>query len=392
MQEVFIVSAVRTPMGSFLGSLATVPATKLGSAAIIGALEKINLDPKMVQEVYMGNVLQAGEGQAPARQAALGAGLSNETPSTTINKVCASGMKAVMMAAQSIKAGDQDVIVAGGMENMSSVPHYFNARNATKLGDVKMQDGMVLDGLTDVYNKVHMGVCAEKCAAKYEISREDQDNFAVESYKRSAKAWSEGKFKDEVVSVEIPQRKGEPVIFSEDEEYKSVNFDRIGTLATVFQKENGTVTAANASTLNDGASALVLMSKEKMEELGLKPLAKIISYADAAQEPEWFTTAPAKALPIALKKAGLEISDIDFFEFNEAFSVVGLANNKILGLDSAKVNVNGGAVSLGHPLGSSGSRIIVTLINVLKQNNGKYGAAAICNGGGGASAIVIENL
>ena len=392
MQEVFIVSAVRTPMGSFLGSLATVPATKLGSVAIKGALEKINLDPKMVQEVYMGNVLQAGEGQAPARQAALGAGLSNETPSTTINKVCASGMKAVMMAAQSIKAGDQDVIVAGGMENMSSVPHYFNARNSTKLGDVKMQDGMVLDGLTDVYNKVHMGVCAEKCAAEYEISRDDQDNFAVESYKRSAKAWSEGKFRDEVIPVEIPQRKGEPIIFSEDEEYKSVNFDRIGTLATVFQKENGTVTAANASTLNDGASALVLMSKEKMEELGLKPLAKIVSYADAAHEAEWFTTAPAKALPIALKKAGLEISDIDFFEFNEAFSVVGLANNKILGLDAEKVNVNGGAVSLGHPLGSSGSRIIVTLINVLKQNNGKYGAAAICNGGGGASAIVIENL
>lgn len=392
MQEVFIVSAVRTPMGSFMGSLSTVPATKLGSTAIKGALEKINLDPNLVQEVYMGNVLQAGEGQAPARQAALGAGLSNETPSTTINKVCASGMKAVMMAAQSIKAGDQDIIVAGGMENMSSVPHYFNARNATKLGDVKMQDGMVLDGLTDVYNKVHMGVCAEKCAAKYEISREDQDNFAVESYKRSANAWSEGKFKDEVVSVEIPQRKGDPIIFSEDEEYKAVNFDRIGTLATVFQKENGTVTAANASTLNDGASALVLMSKEKMEELGLKPLAKIVSYADAAHEPEWFTTAPSKALPIALKKAGLEISDIDFFEFNEAFSVVGLANNKILGLDSAKVNVNGGAVSLGHPLGSSGSRIIVTLINVLKQNNGKYGAAAICNGGGGASAIVIENV
>ena len=392
MQEVFIVSAVRTPMGSFLGSLSTVPATKLGSAAIKGALEKINLDPKLVQEVYMGNVLQAGEGQAPARQAALGAGLSNETPSTTINKVCASGMKAVMMAAQSIKAGDQHVIVAGGMENMSSVPHYFTARNATKLGDVKMQDGMVLDGLTDVYNKVHMGVCAEKCAAKYEISREDQDNFAIESYKRSAKAWSDGKFKDEVVPVEIPQRKGDPVIFSEDEEYKSVNFDRIGTLATVFQKENGTVTAANASTLNDGASALVLMSKEKMEELGLKPLARIVSYADAAHEPEWFTTAPSKALPIALKKAGLEVADIDFFEFNEAFAVVGLANNKILGLDSSKVNVNGGAVALGHPLGSSGSRIIVTLINVLKQNNGKYGAAAICNGGGGASAIVIENL
>lgn len=392
MQEVFIVSAVRTPMGSFLGSLSTVPAPKLGSIAIKGALDKINLDPKLIQEVYMGNVLQAGEGQAPARQAALGAGLSNETPSTTINKVCASGMKAVMMAAQSIKAGDQNIIVAGGMENMSLVPHYFNARNSTKLGDVKMQDGMLLDGLTDVYNKVHMGVCAEKCAAKYEISREDQDNFAIESYKRSAKAWSEGKFKDEIVPVEIPQRKGDPIIFAEDEEYKSVNFDRISTLPTVFQKENGTVTAANASTLNDGASALVLMSKEKMEELGLKPLVKILSYADAAHEPEWFTTAPSKALPIALEKAGLQISDIDFFEFNEAFSVVGLANNKILGLDANKVNVNGGAVALGHPLGSSGSRIIVTLINILKQNGGKYGAAAICNGGGGASAIVIENL
>lgn len=392
MKEVFIVSAVRTPMGSFLGSLSSIPAPKLGSIAIKGALDKINLDAKHVQEVYMGNVLQAGEGQAPARQAALGAGLSNETPSTTINKVCASGMKAVMMASQSIKSGDQDVIVAGGMENMSQVPHYYSARNAVKLGDVKMQDGMLVDGLTDVYNKVHMGVCAEKCAAEYQFSREDQDNFAIQSYKRSAEAWACGKFKDEIVPVEIPQRKGEPIIFSEDEEYKNVNFDRVGTLPTVFQKENGTVTAANASTLNDGASALVLMSKEKMEELGLKPLAKIVSYADAAHEPEWFTTAPSKALPIALKKAGLEVSDIDFFEFNEAFSVVGLANNKILGLDESKVNVNGGAVSLGHPLGSSGARIIVTLINVLKQNNGKYGAAAICNGGGGASAIVIENL
>lgn len=392
MQEVFIVSAARTPIGSFMGSLSTVTATKLGSAAIKGALEKINLDPNEVQEVYMGNVLQAGEGQAPARQAALGAGLSNQTPSTTINKVCASGMKAVMMAAQAIKSGDQNVIVAGGMENMSLVPHYFNARNATKLGDVKMQDGMLLDGLTDVYGKVHMGVCAEKCAAEHQFSREDQDNFAIESYKRSAAAWAEGKFKDEVVPVEIPQRKGDAVIFSEDEEYKTAKFDRFPTLPTVFQKENGTVTAANASTLNDGASALVLMSKGKMEELGLKPLAKIISYADAAHEPEWFTTAPAKALPIALKKANLEVSDIDYFEFNEAFSVVGLANNKILGLDASKVNVNGGAVSLGHPLGSSGSRIIVTLINVLKQNNAKYGAAAICNGGGGASAIVIENI
>lgn len=392
MKEVFIVAAARTPMGSFLGSLSTVPATKLGSIAIKGAMDQIGLDPGLVQEVYMGNVLQAGEGQAPARQAALGAGLPNTVPATTINKVCASGMKAVMMAAQSIKAGDQEIIVAGGMENMSSVPHYYQARKATKLGDVKMQDGMVFDGLTDVYGKVHMGVFAEKCAAVNGFNREDQDNFAVESYKRSAKAWEDGKFSNEVVPVEIPQRKGDPVIFKEDEEFKAVNFERIGTLATVFQKENGTVTAANASTLNDGASALVLMSKEKMEELGLKPLAKIVSYADAAHEPEMFTTAPSKALPIALKKANMEISDIDFFEFNEAFAVVGLANNKILGLDSAKVNVNGGAVSLGHPLGSSGSRIIVTLINVLKQNNGKFGAAAICNGGGGASAIVIENM
>lgn len=392
MKEVFIVSAVRTPIGSFMGSLSTVPATKLGAAAVKGALDKISLDPANVQEIYMGNVLQAGEGQAPARQVALGAGLSINTPSTTVNKVCASGMKAVTMAAQAIKAGDADVIVAGGMENMSLVPHYYNARVAAKLGDIKMQDGMVLDGLTDVYNKVHMGVCAEKCAVDYNITREDQDNFAVESYKRSAKAWSEGKFNEEIVPVSIPQRKGEPVIFAEDEEYKAVNFDRIATLPTVFKKEDGTVTAANASTLNDGASALILVSKEKMEELGLKPLAKIVSYADAAQEPENFTTAPAKALPIALKKAGLEVSDIDFFEFNEAFSVVGLANNQILGLDASKVNVNGGAVALGHPLGSSGSRIIVTLINVLKQNNAKYGAAAICNGGGGASAIVIENI
>lgn len=390
MKEVFIVSAVRTPMGSFLGSLSSVPATKLGSVAIKGALDKINLDAKHVQEVYMGNVLQAGEGQAPARQAALGAGLSNETPSTTVNKVCASGMKAVMMAAQAIKAGDVDCVVAGGMENMSMVPHYYNGRNAVKLGDIKMKDGMVLDGLTDVYNKVHMGVCAEMCAEKYNFTREDQDKFAVQSYERSAKAWSEGKFKDEIVPVEVPQRRGEPIVFAEDEEYKNVKFDKIGKLPTVFKKENGTVTAANASTLNDGASALVLMSKEKMEELGLKPLAKIVSYADAAQEPEWFTTAPAKALPIALDKAGLSVSDVDFFEFNEAFSVVGLANNKILGLDDSKVNVNGGAVSLGHPLGNSGSRIMVTLINVLKQNNAKLGAAAICNGGGGASAIVIE--
>ncbi|QCX52350.1 acetyl-CoA C-acyltransferase [Elizabethkingia sp. JS20170427COW] len=392
MKEVFIVSAVRTPMGSFLGSLSSVPATQLGATAVKGALEKINLNPKEVQEIYMGNVLQAGEGQAPARQVALGAGLSINTPATTVNKVCASGMKAVMMATQAIKAGDAELIVAGGMENMSSVPHYYQARTATKLGDVKLQDGMVLDGLTDVYNKVHMGVCAEKCAEEHQLGRELQDQFAIQSYQRAAKAWAEGKFNAEVVPVTIPQRKGESIIFAEDEEYKSVNFDRIPSLPTVFKKENGTVTAANASTLNDGASALILVSKEKMEALGLKPLAKIISYADAAHEPENFTTAPAKALPIALKKANLELADIDYFEFNEAFSVVGLVNNKILNIDPEKVNVNGGAVALGHPLGSSGARIIVTLLNVLKQNNAKYGAAAICNGGGGASAIVIENI
>lgn len=392
MKEVFIVSAVRTPMGSFMGSLSSVPAPQLGTAAIKGALEKISLDPNAVQEVYMGNVIQAGEGQAPARQAALGAGLSNETPCTTVNKVCASGMKAVMMGAQAIKAGDVDVIVAGGMENMSRIPHYLDGRNGVKLGEIKMQDGMLRDGLLDAFHGQHMGNFAEKCASKYEFSREDQDQFAIQSYKRSAQAWADGKFANEVVPVSVPQRKGDPVIFAEDEEYKNVKFDKIGSLPPAFQRDGGTVTAANASTINDGASALILVSKEKMEKLGLKPLAKIVSYADAAQEPEWFTTAPAKALPIALKKAGLEISDIDFFEFNEAFSVVGLANNKILGLDEAKVNVNGGAVSLGHPLGNSGSRIIVTLINVLKQNNGKYGAAAICNGGGGASAIVIENM
>ena len=392
MKEVFIVSAARTPMGSFMGSLSTVPATKLGSIAIKGALDKINLDPTLVQEVYMGNVLQAGEGQAPARQAALGAGISNETPCTTVNKVCSSGMKAVMIATQAVRLGDADIIVAGGMENMSMVPHYYNARNAVKLGDVKMQDGIMQDGLVDAYNKVAMGVCAETCAAEYKFSREEQDKFAVQSYERSAAAWSEGRFAEEVVPVEVPQRRGEPVIFAEDEEYKNVKFDKMGSLPTVFQKENGTVTAANASTINDGASALVLMSKEKMEELGLKPLAKIIAYADAAHAPEWFTTAPSKALQRALDKAKLTKDDIDFFEFNEAFSVVGLANNKILGLDPSKVNINGGAVSLGHPLGNSGSRILVTLVNVLKQNNAKLGAAAICNGGGGASAMVIENI
>lgn len=392
MKEVFIVAAVRTPIGSFMGSLANVPATKLGSVAIKGALDRIHLNPEQVQEVYMGNVLQAGEGQAPATQAALGAGLPNHIPATTVNKVCASGMKAVMMAAQAIKAGDVDVIVAGGMENMSQVPHYLDGRNGVKLGSIVMQDGLLLDGLIDVYSQIHMGNCAELCAQEYNISREEQDRFAVQSYERSAAAWSAGKFKEEIVPVEIPQRKGDALIFSEDEEFKNVKFDKIPSLPTVFQKENGTVTAANASTLNDGASALILMSKEKMESLGLKPLAKIIAYVDAAQAPEKFTTAPSKAFPIALEKAGLQKEEIDFFEFNEAFSVVGLANNKILGLDENKVNVNGGAVSLGHPLGNSGARIIVTLINVLKQNKGRYGGAAICNGGGGASAIIIENI
>lgn len=390
--DVVIVSAARTPMGSFMGSLSGVPATTLGVTAVKGALEKINLDPALVQEIYMGNVLQAGEGQAPARQVAIGAGLPVSTAATTINKVCASGMKAVTMGAQAIKAGDVEILVAGGMENMSMVPHYLDGRNGVKLGEIKMQDGLLKDGLTDVYNKQHMGVCAELCAKENNISREEQDAFAVQSYERSAAAWAAGKFREEVVPVSIPQRKGEPVLFSEDEEYKAVKFDKIPALPTVFQKENGTVTAANASTLNDGASALILMSAEKAAGLGIKPLARIVSYADAAVEPERFTTAPSKALPLALKKAGLSKDEIDFFELNEAFSAVGLANSKILGLDPAKVNVNGGAVSLGHPLGSSGSRILVTLINVLKQNNGKYGAAAICNGGGGATAVVIENL
>lgn len=392
MKEVYIVSAVRTPMGSFGGSLAGIPAPQLGAKAIKGAMDKIDLPPNNVDEVLMGNVLQANVGQAPARQAAKGAGLSNETPCTTVNKVCASGMKAVMQATQAILAGDADVVIAGGMENMSAVPHYLDkARNGYRLGNGALIDGLVNDGLTDVYNNFHMGVAAELCAEDCDISREDQDAFAIESYNRSAAAWQAGKFKDEVVPVEVPQRRGEPLVFAEDEEYKNVKMDKIPALRPVFKKE-GTVTAANASTLNDGAAALVLMSKEKMEELGMKPLAKIVSYADAAQEPEWFTTAPAKALPKALAKANLDINDIDYHEFNEAFSVVGLANVQKLGLDTDKVNVNGGAVSLGHPLGCSGARIIVTLINVLKQNDGKLGAAAICNGGGGASAIIIENV
>ena len=391
MKEVYIISAVRTPIGSFGGSLSTVPATKLGAAAIKGALDKAGVAPEAVEEVFMGNVLQAGLGQAPARQAAMFAGITNEVPCTTVNKVCASGMKSLSLAAQSIICGDNDVVIAGGMENMSMVPHYYNARNATKLGDVKMKDGMVLDGLTDVYNAVHMGVCAEKCAAEHNITREDQDNFAIESYKRSAAAWDAGKFEDEIVPVEVPQRRGDAIIVNKDEEYTAVKMEKIPQLRTVFQKD-GTVTAANASTLNDGASALLLMSKEKAEELGLTPIAKLVGYGDAAHEPEWFTTAPSKAVPVALKKAGLEISDIDYWELNQAFAVVGIYNTRALGLDPSKVDVNGGAVSLGHPLGNSGSRIIVTLINVLKQNGGKYGAAGICNGGGGASAMVIENV
>ena len=390
MKEVVIVSAVRTPMGSFGGVLSGVSATQLGSIAIKGAIEKIGLDSQSIDEVFMGNVLQANLGQAPARQAALGAGLSENVPCTTINKVCSSGMKSIMIAAQSIKSGDNTIVVAGGMENMSSVPHYFEkGRNGQKLGDMKLLDGLVKDGLTDVYNKVHMGNCAELCAKEMNFSREEQDAFAIESYNRSAKAWQSGKFNDEIVSVSVPQRKEDDLIISEDEEYKNVKMEKIPTLRPVFDKD-GTVTAANASTLNDGAAALILMSAEKANELGLKPLAKILSYADAAQQAEWFTTAPAKAIPIALDKAQLSTNEVDFYELNEAFSVVGLANIAKLGLDPAKVNVNGGAVSLGHPLGCSGARIIVSLIYVLKQNQAKIGAAGICNGGGGASAMVIE--
>ena len=392
MKEVVIVSAVRTPMGSFGGSLSSVPATTLGGIAIKGALEKVSLSADKVDEVYMGNVLQANLGQAPARQAAMAAGLTQEVPCTTINKVCSSGMKSIMLAAQSIMCGDNDIVIAGGMENMSSVPHYFaKGRNGQKLGDMKLIDGLVKDGLTDVYNKVHMGNCAELCAKEMNFSREQQDAFAIESYNRSASAWENGKFKDEVVPVSVPQRRGDDLIVSEDEEYKNVKMDKIPNLRPVFDKD-GTVTAANASTLNDGAAALLLMSAEKAKELGLKPLAKIRSYADAAHQPEWFTTAPAKALPIALDKANLSTSDVDYFELNEAFSVVGLANIEKLGLDAAKVNVNGGAVSLGHPLGCSGARIIVTLLHVLQQNNAKVGAAGICNGGGGASAMVVEMI
>lgn len=388
-KKVVIVSAARTPIGSFLGALSTIPATKLGAIAIKGALDKINLNPELVQEVLMGNVVQAGNGQAPARQAAIYAGIPNTVPCTTVNKVCASGMKTVMQAAQSIALGDNDIVVAGGMENMSMIPHYLHARTGTKFGPATLIDGLQKDGLVDAYDQNAMGVCADACATEYNFSREDQDAFAIQSYNRSSAAWEAGKFDNEVVPVEVPQRRGEPIIVSKDEEFTNVKMDKIPGLRPAFSKD-GSVTAANASTINDGAGAVVLMSAEKAEELGLTPLATILSYADAAQEPKWFTTAPAKALPLAINKAGIDIKDVDYFEFNEAFAVVGLANMKILGLNDSNVNVNGGAVSLGHPLGCSGVRILITLLNVLEQNDAKIGAAAICNGGGGASAMVIK--
>ena len=391
MKEVVIVSVARTPIGSFMGSLATVTATKLGAIAIKGALEKIDLNPALVEEVFMGNVVSAGLGQAPARQAAISAGIPNTVPCTTVNKVCSSGMKSIILAAQTIALGDAAIVVAGGMENMSSIPHYQYARNGSKFGPIKMEDGMQKDGLVDAYEKVAMGVCADECATEYNFSREEQDAYAIQSYNRSAKAWAAGKFADEIVPVEIPQRRGDAIIFSEDEEYKNVKMEKIPTLRAAFTKE-GTVTAANASTINDGGAALVLMSAEKAKELNITPIAKIRSYADAAHEPKWFTTAPAKALPKALAKANISIDDVDYFELNEAFSVVGLANMKILGITDENVNVNGGAVSLGHPLGVSGARIIIALTSILKQNNAKIGAAGICNGGGGASAMVIERI
>jgi acetyl-CoA C-acetyltransferase len=390
MKEVFIVSAVRTPIGSFGGALASVPATKLGAVAIEGAIKKAGIDANEIDEVFMGNVLQANEGQAPARQAALFAGVPNNVPCTTINKVCASGMKSIMFAAQSILLGDNDVVVAGGMENMSQVPHYVNMRDGIKLGNGKIIDGMVNDGLWDVYNNFHMGNAGEICAKEYNFTREEQDAVAIASYERAAAAWSEDNFKDEIVPVTVSTRKGD-IVVSEDEEYKNVKFEKIPTLRPVFQKD-GTITAANASTLNDGASALVLMSGEKVKELGLTPIAKVVGYGDAAGAPEWFTTAPAKALPKALKKAGLKLEDIEYYELNEAFAVVPMAAMKELNLSADKVNVWGSGCSLGHPLGNTGSRITVTLISVLRKNKARYGAASLCNGGGGASALIIEAL
>jgi acetyl-CoA C-acetyltransferase len=392
MKEVYIISAVRTPIGSFGGSLASVSAVKLGAIAFKGALQKAGIDPKHVQELLVGNVLPAGLGQAPATQVAAGAGLGFEIPCTLVNKVCASGMKAVMFGAQSIMLGHNDTVLAGGMESMSNIPYYLlKARTGYKYGHGELLDGLQYDGLTDAYNHCAMGVCADNTAKEMNISRQDQDTYAVSSYKRSASSWASGKFKEEVVPVEIIDRKGNTTLFSEDEEYKNVNFDKVPTLKPAFTKD-GTVTAANASTLNDGASAILLVSKEKAQQLGLKPIAKIRGFADAAQEPMWFTTTPSLAIPKALKNAGVDKKDVGFFEINEAFSAVAIANNIKLGIDPDKVNVNGGAVALGHPLGASGSRIITTLINVLKQNNSSIGVAGICNGGGGASAIVIENV
>lgn len=392
MKDAVIVSAVRTPIGGFGGALSGISAPKLGATAISAAIKKAGILPEDVEEVLMGNVLQAGIGQAPARQASIYAGISENAPCTTINKVCSSGMKAIMMAAQSIKSGDTDIIIAGGMENMSAVPHYLkHGRLGIKLGNMPLVDGLVFDGLTDVYNDQHMGLCAELCASEHKISREEQDNFALESYRRSAAAWAAGKYKDEVIAVRVPHRGADDLIIDTDEDFIKIKQDKVSSLRPVFKKD-GTITAANASNINDGACALVIMSAERASEMQLNPLAKIKGYADAAHEPKWFTTAPAKALPKALRKAGIDINQVDYFEFNEAFSVVGLANMRILGLDASKVNVNGGAVSLGHPLGASGARIVTTLISVLKQNNGKVGAAAICNGGGGASAIIIEMI
>lgn len=390
-KEVFICSAVRTPMGSFMGAFANTSATELGSIAIKAAVERASVDVACIDEVFMGNVLQAGVGQAPARQAALGAGLGMNVPCTTVNKVCASGMKAIMLGAQSIIAGDNHIVVAGGMENMSQTPHYVSGRNGTKFGNITMLDGITKDGLLDVYSKVPMGNCAELCAKEHHITREEQDAFAIESYRRAAAAWEAGKFNSEIVGVPVPQRKGDPILVTKDEEFTNVFLDKIPGLKPAFDKE-GTITAANASTLNDGASALVLASAEAVEKYGLKPIAKLLSYADAAQAPEWFTTAPSLAVPKALEKAGLTVNDVDFWELNQAFSVVGIANARILGLDASKVDVNGGAVALGHPLGNSGSRIVVTLIHVLKQQQARIGGAGICNGGGGASALFVENI
>lgn len=392
MKEVYIISAVRTPIGSFGGSLSALTAVELGAVALKGALQKADVDPKVVQEVFVGNVISAGLKQAPATQVAVGAGLGYNIPCTIINKVCASGMKAVMVGAQSIMLGQNDVVLAGGMESMSNIPYYLlKARTGYKFGNGELIDGLTYDGLTDVYNHCAMGVCADNTAKEMNISRQDQDNYAISSYKRSAAAWAAGKFKDEIVGVELTDKKGNKTLFAEDEEYKNVNFEKVPSLKPVFTKD-GTVTAANASTLNDGASALLLMSKEKANELGLKPIAKIRGFADAAQDPMWFTTAPALAIPKAMKLAGVTPKDVSYYEINEAFSAVAIANNIKLELDPEKVNVNGGAVALGHPLGSSGSRITTTLINILKQNKAGIGVAGICNGGGGASAIVIENL